>query len=118
MGSIKASLFISLDGVIESPENWHFPYFNDEMGAVVGAQMSAADATLLGRNTYEAFAGYWPSADPADRACAVVGDLLCRNGSHGEARDQFLRAAALTKNSQERTVMQDRAARCAAGHPG
>ena len=39
MGSIKASLFISLDGVIESPETWHFPYFNDEMGAVVGAQM-------------------------------------------------------------------------------
>lgn len=66
MGSIKASLFISLDGVIESPEDWHFPYFDDEMGAVVGAQMAAADATLLGRHTYDAFAGYWPSADPAD----------------------------------------------------
>jgi hypothetical protein len=47
MGSIKASLFISLDGVIEAPETWHFPYFNDEMGAVVGEQMAAADATLL-----------------------------------------------------------------------
>lgn len=66
MGSIKANLFISLDGVIEAPETWHFPYFNDEMGAVVGEQMAAADATLLGRNTYDEFAGYWPNADPAD----------------------------------------------------
>ena len=49
MGFIKSSLFISLDGVIEAPETWHFPYFNDEMGAVVGEMMSEADATLLGR---------------------------------------------------------------------
>ena len=49
---------------------------------------------------------------------AVVGDLLCRNGSHEEARDHFLRSAALTKNSRGRTTMQDRAALCAAGHPG
>ncbi|KGN37781.1 dihydrofolate reductase family protein [Knoellia subterranea] len=66
MGSITSSLFISLDGVIESPEKWHFPYFNDEMGAVVGEQMGKADATLLGRQTYDEFAGYWPSADPED----------------------------------------------------
>lgn len=66
MGSITSGLFISLDGVIESPETWHFDYFNDEMGAVVGAMMSAADATLLGRRTYDEFAAYWPGADPAD----------------------------------------------------
>ena len=72
MGSIKANLFISLDGVIESPESWHFPYFNDEMGAVVGAQMAAADATLLGRTTYDEFAGYWPGADPADPFTAAM----------------------------------------------
>lgn len=66
MGSITSSLFISLDGVIESPEKWHFPYFNDEMGAVVGEQMGKADATLLGRQTYDEFAAYWPSADPQD----------------------------------------------------
>lgn len=49
---------------------------------------------------------------------AVVGDLLCRNGSHEEAREYFLRSAALTKNSRERTTMQDRAAQCATGHAG
>jgi dihydrofolate reductase len=72
MGSITSSLFISLDGVIESPEKWHFPYFNDEMGAAVGEQMGKADATLLGRQTYDEFAGYWPSADPADPFTAAM----------------------------------------------
>ena len=59
MRKIVAGLFISLDGVIEAPEQWHFPYFNDEMGEAVGSQMAAADTMLLGRHTYEEFAGYW-----------------------------------------------------------
>jgi hypothetical protein len=48
MGFIKSGLFISLDGVIEAPDTWHFPYFNDEMGAAVGQLMAEGDATLLG----------------------------------------------------------------------
>lgn len=72
MGSIKSSLFISLDGVIESPETWHFDYFDEEMGAAVGTMMSETDATLLGRQTYEEFAGYWPSADPDDPITAQM----------------------------------------------
>jgi hypothetical protein len=35
MGKIEANFFISLDGVVESPDQWHFDYFNDEMGAGV-----------------------------------------------------------------------------------
>jgi dihydrofolate reductase len=66
MGSIKSGLFISLDGVIESPETWHFDYWNDEMGAAVGALMEGNDAMLLGRKTYDGFAEYWPQADPDD----------------------------------------------------
>jgi dihydrofolate reductase len=66
MGCIKAGVFISLDGVVEAPETWHLRYFNDEMGAVVGGLMSSQDAMLLGRTTYEAFAAYWPGADPDD----------------------------------------------------
>jgi dihydrofolate reductase len=57
---IIASLFISLDGVTEAPDQWHFPYFNDEMGQAVGSQIEAADTMLLGRRTYEEFASYWP----------------------------------------------------------
>jgi dihydrofolate reductase len=66
MRKIVAGLFIALDGVVESPDKWQFPYFNDEMGAAVGSQMAAADAMLLGRVTYQEFASYWPTADPND----------------------------------------------------
>jgi dihydrofolate reductase len=72
VGTIKSALFISLDGVVESPDSWHFPYFNDEMGAAVGALMSGNDAMLIGRKTYEDFAGYWPAADPADPITAQM----------------------------------------------
>ena len=72
MGHITSGLFISLDGVIESPETWHFPYFNDEMGAAVGELMSGNDAMLLGRRTYDEFAAYWPGADPADPMTAAM----------------------------------------------
>ena len=66
MRKIIANLFISLDGVVEEPGNWHFPYFNDEMGAAVGELMSGNDGMLLGRQTYEEFAGYWPNAGDAE----------------------------------------------------
>jgi len=60
MRKIAAGTFVSLDGVMESPDKWHFPYFDDKMGEAVGAQMAEADAMLLGRVTYEEFASYWP----------------------------------------------------------
>jgi dihydrofolate reductase len=70
MRKIVAGLFISLDGVYESPDTWHFPYFNDEMGAEVGGKMAESDTMLLGRQTYEEFASYWPhqssDVEPAD----------------------------------------------------
>ena len=57
---IVAGLFLSLDGVYEAPHQWHFPYFNDEMGEAVQSQIDAADTMLLGRVTYQEFASYWP----------------------------------------------------------
>src|SRR4051794_2484218 len=62
---ITAGLFISLDGVVEAPDQWHFPYFNDEMGAAVGATLGTADIILLGRKTYDSFAGAWPQREAA-----------------------------------------------------
>jgi dihydrofolate reductase len=60
---IKATLFISLDGVVDRMEHWHFQYFNDEMGAAVDRVMSTADTFLLGRVTYDSFAGAWPKVE-------------------------------------------------------
>jgi dihydrofolate reductase len=65
MRKITAGLFISLDGVVEDPQDWHFPYFNDEMGAAVDSQLGAADTLLLGRKTYDSFAGAWPDRETA-----------------------------------------------------
>src|SRR5437870_1922404 len=65
MRKIVASLFISLDGVVEAPDQWHFPYFNDEMGVAVDRVMGAADTLLLGRRTYDSFAGAWPGREAA-----------------------------------------------------
>ena len=65
MRKITAGLFISLDGVVEDPQDWHFPYFNDEMGAAVDSQLGAADTLLLGRSTYDSFAGAWPDREAA-----------------------------------------------------
>ncbi|MGV9849934.1 dihydrofolate reductase family protein [Streptomyces sp. NPDC003442] len=65
MRKIIASLFISLDGVVEAPDQWHFPYFNDEMGAAVDAVLGASDTLLIGRKTYDSFAGAWPDREAA-----------------------------------------------------
>ncbi|MEU3791935.1 dihydrofolate reductase family protein [Streptomyces fructofermentans] len=65
MRKIIAGLFISLDGVVEAPDQWHFPYFNDEMGAAVGASLGEADTMLFGRRTYDSFAGAWPEREEA-----------------------------------------------------
>jgi dihydrofolate reductase len=56
MRKIAAGLFISLDGVVEAPDKWTGPYFNDQVGQAVGALMAGNDAMLLGRVTYEGFA--------------------------------------------------------------
>jgi dihydrofolate reductase len=78
MRKITAGLFISLDGVVEAPDQWHFPYFNEEMGAAVGATLGAADTLLFGRKTYDSFAGAWPDREAAGEADAefakTIGD--------------------------------------------
>jgi len=60
MRKVVASESVSLDSVMESPEEWRFPYFNDEMGAKIRAAMATADAMLLGRVTYQVFAAVRP----------------------------------------------------------
>jgi dihydrofolate reductase len=63
MRKVVAHLLISLDGVVEEPGDWHFPYFNDEMGAAVDAVLGGADTLLLGRKTYDDHAGAWPERE-------------------------------------------------------
>jgi dihydrofolate reductase len=65
MATISASLFTALDGVVDPGSgNWHFPYFNEEMGEAV-SRTHDADVMLFGRVTYDSFAGAWPEREAA-----------------------------------------------------
>ena len=71
MRKIKSNFFISLDGVVESPDQWHFPYFDDEMGAAVAAGFAGTDAILMGRVLYDEWSAYWP-----EHADEPFGDVM------------------------------------------
>ena len=62
MRKIVSGLFITLDGVTERPEQWQTQYMDGELGAELGKALLAADTLLLGRRTYEEWAGFWPNA--------------------------------------------------------
>ena len=65
MATVVSTLFISLDGVAEIDPAWHFPYFDDAMGAGVGEDYEDVDVLVLGRVTYDSFAGAWPDREAA-----------------------------------------------------
>jgi dihydrofolate reductase len=58
MRKLVAALFMTLDAVVEKPSSWL--QFSDEMGEMIGAGITQADAILLGRRTYLEFAELWP----------------------------------------------------------
>lgn len=70
MGKLAANFFISLDGVVQDPHEWHFPYFDDAMGAAVERGQESAGAFLLGRRLYDEWSEYWP-AQPDDAPFAA-----------------------------------------------
>jgi dihydrofolate reductase len=65
MGDIINSTFVSLDGVINHLEAWHFAYADDEAAQIAAEQLLATDALLMGRKTYEGYAAIWPGRDGA-----------------------------------------------------
>jgi len=78
MRKLTASLFIALDGVVDAPQDWHFPYMDHRMQAAVAASMAGTDAFLLGRATFEEWASFWPS-QPSDDGMA---DMINRTSKY------------------------------------
>jgi dihydrofolate reductase len=87
MRKVIVSEFVSLDGVMQAPGHldedrdggfeqggWQVPYFDDVMGTAVDKGLRTAGGLLLGRRTYEHFAGYWPTA-PEDQEPQLMNDL-------------------------------------------
>jgi dihydrofolate reductase len=76
MATISASMFTALDGAVDpGVGNWHFPYFNEEMGKAVDGTHDA-DIMLFGRVTYDSFAGAWPEREAAGEEDAVMAKRL------------------------------------------
>lgn len=78
MGKLIVTEFMTLDGIGQAPGGpgedpdggfqyggWQAPLIEAEAGGLIFDQAKTMDALLLGRRTYDIFAGYWPSA-PAD----------------------------------------------------
>jgi dihydrofolate reductase len=83
MRRLVVSEFLTLDGVMQAPGGpdedteggfqhggWQMPYFDDVGGAAVDEGLARTDALLLGRKTYDIFAGFWPN-QPADDPLAA-----------------------------------------------
>ncbi len=74
MRKIVNSTFVSLDGVINHMDRWHFDFIDDESDALALDQLRESDALLLGRHTYDVYASSWPGRDGefADRINAIA----------------------------------------------
>lgn len=81
MRNVIVTEFVTLDGVMEAPggepthphAGWVGDYFDDAIGAWKYQEVVDADSHLLGRVTYESFAGAWPTREDefADRINAM-----------------------------------------------
>ncbi len=76
MAKLVSTLFIGLDGVAEIDPAWHFPYFDENMGRAVDHDYGGADVLLLGRVTYDSFAGAWPAREEAGEEDAAFARSL------------------------------------------
>jgi dihydrofolate reductase len=61
MRKLVATEYVTLDGIMEEPGQWSFPFWNDEAMQFKSDELFASDALLLGRVTYEGFAKAWPT---------------------------------------------------------
>lgn len=98
MAPIIVNMFCALDGVVDpGVGSWHFPYFNEEMGAAV-ERTHDADVMLFGRVTYDSFAGAWPEREQAGGDDAAMAKHL------GDVRKIVVSRSPLTftwRNSEQ-----------------
>lgn len=71
MRKVVAGLFHSLDGAVERPDKWQFDSFDAELGELMMRTIGSIDETVMGRVTYQEWAGYWPSA-PEEEFAAFI----------------------------------------------
>jgi dihydrofolate reductase len=86
MRNVIATMYVSLDGVMENPEKWSLPYFDESAAKYQTALLAGSDLLLQGRATYEGFAPFWnePSEDAYNnRMYEIEKVLVSRSGATG-----------------------------------
>ncbi|MFC6733976.1 MULTISPECIES: dihydrofolate reductase family protein [unclassified Haladaptatus] len=87
-GRLVVGTFLTLDGVMQGPGGpdedreggfehggWSVNYWDEGMGKIMDEQSDGVDSLLLGRKTYEIFAGHWPHVDDADPMAAKLNSM-------------------------------------------
>ena len=72
MRKVTAGLFHSVDGVVSEPNLWQFDSFDDELGEGLTRMMNTVDTVVLGRVSYQEWAGYWPNASADDAFAGFI----------------------------------------------
>ena len=72
MRKVVAYELLSLDGVAENPDEF-FADWDEAMDVNLGAVIAAQDSVILGRRSYEEWAGYWPGSDVEPFATFING---------------------------------------------
>jgi dihydrofolate reductase len=75
MGKITAWELISLDGVMETPEEWAADFHDDEVAEATTLEMTDSGAVLLGRITYEELASHWPNQPEGDPMADYINNV-------------------------------------------
>ena len=118
MSKLVVTTFVTVDGVYQAPGGpeedrsggfeqggWLAPHFDETTGAFMGDVFSRAGSFLLGRKTYEIFAGYWPQVTDASNPVASALNRL----------PKYVASRSLEKADwQHSTVIRDVASEVAA----
>lgn len=118
MGELHVNIISTLDGVIQANggpteqdgdyeyAGWERPFWAEESGAQISADVQGCDALLFGRTTYDIFRGHWPSqTDEIARVFNRVPKYVASRGTPELSWDgstQITDAAAEVRDLRER----------------
>ncbi|AOP55043.1 dihydrofolate reductase family protein [Brevibacterium aurantiacum] len=78
------SLFHSLDGVASAPNLFQFDSFDDDLGQWMTGAINSVDDCVLGRTSYEEWAGYWPNITSGEDT--IFADFINSTPKHVASR--------------------------------